>query len=155
MSVLATIRPDEWNFPLFIHILGAMTAMGALVLAASSLAAAWGTGSAAMTKLAYRSLLWVGLPAFIVMRVGSEWIADKEGLTDLDDPPNWVDIGYMVSDPTLLLLIIATICAGVGNRRLRNQTGDATTLDRVALVLVSIALLGFLVAIWAMTTKPT
>jgi hypothetical protein len=63
-------------------------------------------------------------------------------------------MGYMISDPGLLLLIGATVCAGIGNRRLRNQSGEARTLDRVSLVLVSISLLLYVVAIWAMTTKP-
>ena len=45
MSVLAAIRPDEWNFPLFIHILGAMVSLGALVLAASSLSKQGGMSS--------------------------------------------------------------------------------------------------------------
>ena len=39
------------------------------------------------------------------MRVGAQWIASKEGLDDLDDPPAWVDIGFLTSEPTLLLLI--------------------------------------------------
>ena len=155
VDVLAAIRPDDWNFVLFLHVLGAMTLVGALFLAASSLAAAWSNGSAAMTRLSYRALLWVGVPSFLLMRVSAELIADKEGLNDLDDPPAWVDIGYIFSDPGLLLLVAATVCAGVGNRRMRDQTGDATTLDKAALVLVSISLLIYVVAIWAMTTKPT
>ena len=28
-AVLATIRPDEWNFPLFLHVFGAMLLVGA------------------------------------------------------------------------------------------------------------------------------
>jgi hypothetical protein len=155
MEPLAAIRPNEWELPLFVHVLGAMVLVGSLTLAATSLGVAWRSGSAAMTRLGYRALLWVGLPSFLVMRITAEWIADKEGWSDLDEPPDWIDIGYMVSDPGLLLLVAALICAGVGNRRLRRRTGEARTLDRVALVLVSISLLGYLVAIWAMTTKPT
>jgi hypothetical protein len=152
MDVLGAIRPNEWELPLFVHLLGAMALVGSLMLAASSLAAAWRSGSMAMTKLGYRALLWAALPAYLLMRVGAEWIGDKEGV--IDDAPEWVDIGYAASDPGLLLLLIATICAGVGNRRLRKQSGSARTLDRVALILVSISLLGYLVAVWAMTTKP-
>jgi hypothetical protein len=154
LAALPDARADSWDFPLFLHIFGAMILVGALALAASSLAAAWRNGSAAMTRLGYRALLWAGLPAFLVMRLSAEWIADKEGI-DVDNPPEWIDTGYSVADPALLLLIIATVCAGIGNRRLRNQSGSATTLDRVALVLISISLLGYLFAIWAMTTKPT
>ena len=28
MSVLAAIRPDSWNFPLLLHVLGAMILVG-------------------------------------------------------------------------------------------------------------------------------
>ena len=107
-----------------------------------------------MTRLAYRSLLWAALPAWLVMRLSAQWIADKEGLLDLEEDPAWVEIGFIASEPFLLPLLIGTVLAGIGARRARNQTGDATTLDRVATVLVSLALIAYLVAIWAMTTKP-
>jgi hypothetical protein len=154
MEPLALVRPDDWNFPLFLHVLGAMTLVGVLVLATASLAAAWNSGSAALTRVSFRALLWAGIPAWILNRVGAEWIADKEGL-NTDDPPNWIDIGYMVSDPGLLLLIAATVLAGIGARRATRGTGSAVTLDRVATVLLGISVVAYLVAVWAMTTQPT
>jgi hypothetical protein len=30
MSILAVVRPDSWNFPLFLHVLGAMILVGGL-----------------------------------------------------------------------------------------------------------------------------
>jgi hypothetical protein len=154
MEPLAVIRPDDWNFPLLLHVLGAMTLVGALVLATTSLAAAWNSGSAALTRLGYRALLWAALPAWVLNRVGAEWIADKEGL-NTDDAPNWVDIGYMVSDPGLLLLIAATVLSGIGARRASRGTGSAASLDRIATVLLGISVVAYLVAVWAMTTQPT
>ena len=41
-SVLAAIRPDSWNFPLFVHVLGAMILVGGLLTGASALAFARG-----------------------------------------------------------------------------------------------------------------
>ena len=35
MSVLATVRPDSWNFPLFVHVLGAMILVAGLVTGAA------------------------------------------------------------------------------------------------------------------------
>ena len=32
MSVIASIRPDSWNFPLFLHVLGAMVLVGAAAI---------------------------------------------------------------------------------------------------------------------------
>ena len=159
MSVLTTVasatRPGSWDFPLVVHILGAMTLVGAVGLSAFSLVAAWRNGSAAMTQLAYRSLLWVALPAWIVMRAAAQWILHKEGLDADNVDLTWVNLGFNFSEGTLVLLLVATLLAGIGARRVRRADGGgATTLDRVALVLVSIALIGYLVAIWAMTTKP-
>lgn len=150
-DLLGAIRPDEWNLPLFIHVLSAFTLIGAVTLAAISLAAAWNRDSAAMTQLGLRALLWAALPAWVAMRLTAQWIADKENLADSDAA--WINIGFMTAEPSLLLLLIATACAGSGLRRVASG-GSARTLDRVATVLVSISLLAYLVAIWAMTTKP-
>jgi hypothetical protein len=154
MTVLGAIRPDDWNLPLFLHILGAMTLVGALVLVVASLASARGGDSAPGLRLAYRSLLFAAIPAWIVMRLGAQWIASKEGLDDLDEPPAWVDIGFMTSEPTLLLLIAATVCAGIAARRAREGGRAFGGLNTAALVLVSITLAAYVLAIWAMSTKP-
>ena len=37
MSVVALIRPDSWNFPLFLHVLGAMILVGGLLAGAATL----------------------------------------------------------------------------------------------------------------------
>jgi hypothetical protein len=143
MSLLAAIRPDDWNLALFVHIVGAMLLVGALVLVATSLAAR-------DLRLGFRSLLLGVVPGWIVMRGASEWIAEKEKVNDIDPTPAWVDIGYSVADPMLLLIIISTVCAGLAARR--QSTGG---LRITALVLVGIMLVASLVAIWAMSTKPT
>jgi hypothetical protein len=143
MSMLAAIRPDDWNLALFVHIVGAMVLVGALVLVATSLAAR-------DLRLGFRSLLLGVIPGWIVMRGAAEWIAEKEKVNDIDPTPAWVDVGYSVADPMLLLIIISTVCAGLAARR--QSTGG---LRITALVLVGIMLVGSLVAIWAMSTKPT
>ena len=154
MTLLASIRPDDWNLPLFLHILGAMTLVGALALVVLSLASARGADSAAGLRVAYRALLLAAIPSWIVMRLSAQWIADKEGLTDLDEPPAWVDIGFVTSEPTLLLLIAATVCAGIAARRAREGGRAFGGLNKTALVLVSITLAAYVLAIWAMSTKP-
>jgi hypothetical protein len=154
MTLLASIRPDDWNFPLFLHVLGAMTLVGSIVLVLLSLVSARQGDSAAGLRLAFRSLLFGVIPAWIVMRIGAQWIASKEGLDDLDKPPAWVDIGFLTSEPTLLLLIIATVCAGMAARRARTGGRAFGGLNTAALVLVTITLLAYVLAIWAMSTKP-
>jgi hypothetical protein len=144
VTLLAAIRPDDWNLALFVHILGAMTLVGALALVLVALAER-------NLRLGYRSLLLGVLPGWIVMRGGAEWIAEKEKVNDLDPVPSWVDVGYSVSDPMLVLIIIATVCAGIAVRRQRR--GGA--LRGTALVLTAVMLVAAFVAVWAMATKPT
>jgi hypothetical protein len=144
MSVLAAIRPDAWNLPLFVHILGAMVLVGAVVLVLVALAGR-------DIRLGFRSLLLGVIPGWIVMRGAAEWIAEKEHVNDLKPVPKWVDVGYSVADPMLLLIIVATVCAGIAARRQR--TGGP--LRGTALVLTGIILVAALVAVWAMSTKPT
>jgi hypothetical protein len=154
VTVLATIRPDSWDFPLLLHVLGAMLLVGTLVLAASALILAWRDGSASLVRLSYRSLLIGALPAWIVMRGAAEWIADKEGLTG-DEVPSWVDLGYSTADSGFVLLLISTVFAGLAVRRAGRAEGSGGGgFSRASTVLVSLVLIAYLVAIWAMTTKP-
>jgi hypothetical protein len=146
--VLATVRPDDWNLPLFLHTLGAMVLVGGLVLAVASLVAAWRGGEAATVRVGYRALLLAVLPGWLVMRLAAEWILSKEGLEDANLA--WVDIGFALAEPGLLLIIVATVLAGLAAR-----SGRAGTGVRVAAVLVSVLVVAYLVAVWAMTAKPT
>jgi hypothetical protein len=156
MTVLGVIRPDDWNLPLFLHVLGAMALVGSLVLVVLALVSARRGESAVGLRLAYRSLLLGVIPSWILMRASAQWIASKEGLDDLDEPPAWVDIGFLTSEPTLLLLIVATVCAGIAARRAREGGGRAFGgLNTASLVLVTISLLAYILAIWAMSTKPS
>jgi hypothetical protein len=158
MSLLAAIRPDDWNVPLFLHVLGGIAMVGALVLAATFLVPAWRSGSVEALRLGYRALLWGALPAFIVMRVGAEWLYSDQKIGDLPEEPAWTGLGYAISDIGLLLFVIATVTAGVGVRRARVAAEDGGAGEarggRVAAILVGVILLAYVVAIWAMTTKP-
>jgi hypothetical protein len=158
MSALATIRPDSWNPPLFLHVLGAMVATGGLVLALVYLAAAWRGESASSFRAGYRALLWAAFPGYVVMRLAAQWIYSKEQLDKLPSDPSWVGIGFAVGDMGLLFLLIATITAGVGSRRALAAEGGAATGTlgiRVAATLTALLIVAYVIAVWAMTTKPT
>jgi uncharacterized membrane protein len=150
MSLLAIVRPDDWNLPLFLHILGAITLVGGLILAATVLSAAWANGDPAAARRGYRALLFAALPGWIVMRVFAQVIADKEGY-DGDKVPTWIDIGFITSEPALLFLIAATVLSGMAARR---EAARGRRLGRIAVVLVGLMIVAYGVTIWAMTTKP-
>jgi len=152
MTVLAVTRPDSWDFPLFVHVLGAMILVGGLLAGASSLALA--RGDVRFLRLGYWSLLAVSLPGWIVMRAGAEWIASREGWTKSGVPsPTWLDIGSVIADAGGLILLVALITGGIGVRRLRAGAGSG--LLRATLVLAFVLLAAYVVAVWAMSGKPS
>jgi hypothetical protein len=149
-TLLAVSRPTEWNFPLLVHILGAMILVGGTLTAASALAFA--RGDVRTLRLGYWSLLAVSLPGYILMRIGAQWIYAKEGLDDVPIEEAWTGIGFAVADAGALLLLIALIVGGVGVRRLRG--GSGTGLLKATLVISILLLAAYVVAIWAMSAKP-
>ncbi len=119
--MLAAIRPDSWNYALFLHVLGAAVLVGALVTAGSMQILGWardqGGGAAMFARLSFRTLLIVAIPAWFAMRIGAEWIRSKEFPSGADEP-GWIGIGYVTAEPGGLLLLISVVLAGIGARRL-------------------------------------
>jgi hypothetical protein len=128
-----------------------MVMVGALVLAMTALFLARRDGSEASVRLAFRALLIGVIPAWIVMRVSAQFLLDKEGLEDAELA--WIDIGFITTEPGLLLLIIATVLAGLAMRRARR--GDTPGAGvKVAAVLTSVMVAAFVITTWVMTAKP-
>ena len=152
MSILATVRPDSWNFPLFLHVFGAMILVGGLLTGASALTFA--RGEARFLRLGYVSLLAVSLPGWVLMRIGAGWISSKEGWDDVPDDaqPGWLTIGLILADAGGLILLVSLIAGGVGVYRLRE--GKGAGLLKVTLVLSLVLLAAYVVAVWAMAGKP-
>jgi hypothetical protein len=149
IALLATIRPHAWNFPLFLHVAGAAVFFGVVALAAvAQLTAARTSAPELLRRIAFRALLFVGLPAYIVFRIGAEWLYTKEFPGDVKDP-TWIGIGYMVADIGALVFLIALILAGISARKQKGW------LTQTSGVLSAILFLALLVAIWAMGAKPT
>ena len=54
-SLLAAVRPDSWNLPLFVHVLGAMVLVGAATTAVvTSLGSVADSERDRMRRLAFR-----------------------------------------------------------------------------------------------------
>jgi hypothetical protein len=153
MSALAAIRPDSWNLPLFLHVLGAMILVGGLLAGASLLAFA--RGEDRILRLGYWTLLLVALPGYVLMRTGAQWIYSEsiyDNLPEGEDPA-WIGIGFIVADAGALLVLIALILGGIGVRRLRS--GGGTGLLKATMVLALLVLAAAVVAVWAMSAKPS
>jgi hypothetical protein len=149
IALLASIRPDSWNFPLFLHVAGAAVFFGAVTISAvTQLTAARVPEPEVLRRVAFRTLLIVGLPAFIGFRAAAEWVRSKEFPGDADDP-TWLGIGYIISDLGALLFLIALIMAGIAVWKPKGW------LSKTSGVLSVIILIGLVVAVWAMGAKPT
>ena len=154
MTLLASIRPDDWNLPLFLHVLGAMTLVGALGLVVLSLASARGGDSAAACGSPTARCCFAAIPAWIVMRLSAQWIAIEGGARR----PRRA-AGLDRHRLRHLRAHAAPADRGHGLRRHRGAPGAEGGrafggLNTAALVLVSISLLAYVLAIWAMSTKP-
>jgi hypothetical protein len=149
MSVVAAVRPDSWNLPLFVHVVGAMILVGGLLACAATLA--YARGEERMLRLGYWSLLAIGLPGYVLMRIGGEWLYTK-GWDQVDPDPDWIVVGYIVADVGALLLLLGLVVGGVGVYRLRDGKGQ--TLLRITLVLSVVLIAAAVVAAWAMSGKP-
>jgi hypothetical protein len=147
---VAVLRTSDWETPLFLHVLGAMLLVGGLFAVAILMTAAWraeGSTAVALTRFAYRTLFVVVLPAFIAMRIGAQWALDK---SPFDEDDTWIGIGYLISDLGFLALVVMLVLAGIG---LRREPGG--TPARIVTVVTLLFLAAYVLAIWAMTTKPT
>jgi hypothetical protein len=153
-EVLAAIRPDDQSFALLLHLVGATVVFGALLASATSLALA--RGDTRLLRLGYFSLLLVGLPGLILLRLAGEWLyrlQHWDEIPDEIDKPAWLDIGFAVADWGGLLFLLALALGGVGVYRLRNGKGG-TGLLKATMVIALILIVAYVVAVWAMTGKP-
>jgi len=170
--VLAVIRPDSWNFPLFLHVLGATILVGGVLTGASALRFA--RGNPRQLRLGYWSLLLVAFPGLVLMRLGATLIWSKETghsffwaiFPHPSVDPRWIEIGGTVSDLGGAGLVLALILGWFGLKRMEGAQGDlltkvpvvskmtGETLLRLTLYISFALLAGYVLAVWAMAGKP-
>jgi hypothetical protein len=142
--MLAIIRPDSWNLPLFLHVLGATAVTGAtaaaFVCAISEPRWPW------LRLVVARTLLLAVFPAWLLMRLGGAW---EDSRSPVGDNATWLGIGYVVGDAGFVLLIAAMILAAVGVRRPQRNWPV-----RAVAVITGVYFVALIVAMVAMTGKP-
>jgi hypothetical protein len=139
-ALLGAVRPSAWDLPLFLHVAGAMTLVGALgatlVLAGAGIRR---PDARVLARGAFLSLAAAALPAWIVMRAAAQWTYSKEGFSAHNDP-TWLGIGFGVSDAGLLVLLVSTGLAYAWTRKPRPWAPRALTgLGGLYLVLLGVA----------------
>jgi len=146
--IVLYLRPGSWSLPLYLHVLGATVLFGGTLALTILAVAAWRRENAAMlARLAFWTLVAVVLPAWIVMRAGAQWIVDKE--FPGNNPPGWVAVGFIVSEPGLVVLLVLGIVSWLSARR-----GGTGRLAAALAVLAPVYLAALAVAWFAMSAKP-
>lgn len=149
---LALLRPDAWDLPLFLHVLGAMALIGTLLLTSTALVVAWRRADEAeavpLRRLGFRTLLLGVLPSYLLMRIAGQWTEARENLSGEQEDAAWLTLGYITTDVGALLIAISLVLAGLAlwrgwGRRVGNVIGAVAT----------VLLVVYVVVVWAMTTK--
>lgn len=155
--MLAAIRADSVNFPLLLHVLGAMLLVGTLfAVGIAILAARRRTDEAeavGLTRFGLRTVLLGVLPSYVLMRIGAQWTESEENLPEEVEDSAWIGIGYITADVGALLILISMILSAVGLHRLR-RGGTGRGFGQAVGVISLLLVVAYVVAVWAMTTKP-
>jgi hypothetical protein len=142
--MLAIVRPDSWNFPLFLHVLGATAVTGAT--AAAVVAAAASQRWPWLRGVVFKTLLVAVIPAWLLMRLAGAWADSRE---PIGDDSTWLGIGYIVGDAGVVFLIVATVLSWIGARR-----PDRRWPEKAVAGIVGVYFVALLVAMFAMSGKP-
>lgn len=143
--MVALVAP---TFRVFLHVFGAIAlagGVGAVVVLAVA-ARSRKEQAPLLSRLAFKTLVFVVLPAFVVMRVGAQLVVNQEYPKTT---PGWVSVGFVVTEPGLILLIAMGVVAFLSARR-----GGTGRLATALAVLAPIYLAALAIAWWAMTTRP-
>ncbi len=145
--MLAVVRPDAWNLPLFLHILGATTLFGA-TLAVAVLASAAGRSAAReqLARASFGTLLLVAVPGWVALNAAGEWTKSKEALPD---GVNWVEVPRAIGSVGIVAILAMTGVAFSWKRK-PESGGRPRALQIVAALYIA----ALAVAWWVMTAKP-
>jgi hypothetical protein len=143
--IVADFSRPFW--PLFLHVLGAMTTIGAILTVVVLSYVSWSRPDAAFLRRATLTTLLTAIPFYILLRVFAEVMYSKEKDGFGGNDPTWVGIGYMTSDAGFLLLLITIGLAFWWKRSEKPVAG------RIVAVLSTLLLLLLTVAMLAMSGK--
>jgi hypothetical protein len=142
--MVALVRPDSWNLPLFLHVLGAAVLVGAV--AATAIAAGKSGGSLVLRRVALGTIVALVIPAWILMRIAGEWTNSRE---DIPGDPGWLGTGYIVGDAGVIVLLLSVVFGWLSVRK-PDRGWPARTVTALAVLYLA----ALLVAMFAMSGKP-
>ena len=139
--MIAMLRPHSWDFPVFLHVFGAMVLFGATLATTTLAIAGWRLPEVrALSRSTFWALLAAAIPAWVVMRIGAGWAYSKEHHQLFEKDPSWIGVGFGVADAGLIILLITTGLAFWWQRSQRPIAGRIVSVLAVLyLILLAIA----------------
>ena len=129
-------------WPLFLHVLGAMTTIGAILTALLLLLAAWKRPDAVFLRRATFTTLLAAIPFYALLRVFGQVMYNREKDAFGGNDPTWVGIGFIFADAGALVLLITIGLAFWWLRSGKAIAARITTgTSSILLVLLTIAML--------------
>jgi small-conductance mechanosensitive channel len=149
---IGILRPDSWDLPLFLHVLGSAVLFGAMLTAAVLGFAAVRQVELAplFSRLAFRTTLFAVIPAWVLSRVAAQWILNRETdqIPGLDNK-GWVSVGFSVGDAGPVVIVALLVLGYLSVRRAGRRR-----LTAAFAVVATIYLVALAVAWFAMSAKP-
>ena len=137
--MLAFSRPF---WPLFLHVLGAMTTFGAIFTAVLLSLVAWKRPDAVFLRRATFATLLATIPFYVLLRVFGQIMYNREKDAFGGNDPTWVGLGFTFADAGALILLITIGLAYWWVRSGKAVAGRiATGTSSLLLVLLTVAML--------------
>jgi hypothetical protein len=127
--------------PLFAHVLGAMLLDGTLSAVLLLAIAGIRRPQPVLDRATFVVLLAGVLPAWLLMRLGGQWLVSKEHLQHLD--ATWLNMGFNVGDGGLIVLLVTTGLAYWATRRPGSwQIRGVAVLSALYLIAIAVTWFG-------------
>ena len=154
--MVAAIRPSDWNWLLFGHLLAAFALVAGLtVVTLTSLAAARsrsGAHGALLQTIAFRTNLVVVIPAFVAVHVLGGILAGRE-FPGASEEPGWLDTSFVITTvATVVAVALALLQYVLVRRAPAARAGDLQV--RAAACVPPLVLAALLVVVVLMAGKP-
>ena len=155
--MLAAIRPGDWNWLLFGHLLAAFSLVAGLTVVTLTSLAAVGRGPGPPTLLlqtiAFRTNLVVVIPAFVAVHVLGGILAGRE-FPGGSEEPGWLDTSFVITTVATVVAVALALLQYLLVRRARaGRTGDLQA--RAAACVPPLVLAALLVVVVLMAGKPS
>jgi hypothetical protein len=151
--MLAAIRPTDWNWLLFGHLLAAFALVaGVIVVILTSAAATWSgrpEHTPLLRSIGFRTNLVVVIPAFVAIHILGGILADREFPGNTNEP-GWLGASFAITTIATLVAVVLALLQYWALRRSRaGSLGGWQALTATCVPPVMLAALVVVIALMA------